>query len=149
MFEAYILHLYQKPCPHPHPHPQNNNICFDSVTPIYYVFFTTATIFASAVLFDSFHTDPDNQKKPNPDGVKNIVSVIAGFITIFIGVFMLNSKKSVEVNRGSSIALRSLGHRNSFSLAISGSRSRMDINEHHLLKNMSSAHPNSDEEEMN
>ncbi|KAJ1915684.1 hypothetical protein H4219_004182 [Mycoemilia scoparia] len=51
------------------------------VTPIYYVFFTTATIFASVMLFQGF-TDS------TPSAV---VSLLCGFLTIFIGVFLLNS----------------------------------------------------------
>ncbi|KAJ2614897.1 hypothetical protein H4S08_001499 [Coemansia sp. RSA 1365] len=53
------------------------------VTPIYYVFFTSATILASVALFQGF-TDSTN---------KELVSLFCGFITIFIGVFLLNSTK--------------------------------------------------------
>ncbi|KAJ1983489.1 hypothetical protein H4R34_001250 [Dimargaris verticillata] len=51
------------------------------VTPIYYVFFTTATIVASITLFRGF-TKTDTV---------DITSLICGFLTIFIGVFLLNS----------------------------------------------------------
>jgi hypothetical protein len=51
------------------------------VNPIYFVFFTTATIIASAILFQGFNTD-------NP---VNTVSLICGFIIIFSGVYLLNS----------------------------------------------------------
>ncbi|KAJ1889853.1 hypothetical protein LPJ66_007813 [Kickxella alabastrina] len=51
------------------------------VTPIYYVFFTSATILASVALFQGF-TDSTN---------KELASLFCGFITIFIGVFLLNS----------------------------------------------------------
>ncbi|KAJ2704364.1 hypothetical protein H4R19_005245, partial [Coemansia spiralis] len=54
------------------------------VTPIYYVFFTSATILASVALFQGF-TDSTN---------KELASLFCGFITIFIGVFLLNSTKS-------------------------------------------------------
>ncbi|KAJ1728050.1 hypothetical protein LPJ61_004246 [Coemansia biformis] len=54
------------------------------VTPIYYVFFTSATILASVALFQGF-TDSTN---------KELASLLCGFITIFIGVFLLNSTKS-------------------------------------------------------
>ncbi|KAJ1667712.1 hypothetical protein IW140_001230 [Coemansia sp. RSA 1813] len=54
------------------------------VTPIYYVFFTSATILASVALFQGF-TDSTN---------KEMASLFCGFITIFIGVFLLNSTKS-------------------------------------------------------
>ncbi|KAG2181747.1 hypothetical protein INT44_008562 [Umbelopsis vinacea] len=51
------------------------------VNPIYFVFFTTATITASAILFQGFQTD-------NP---VNTISLICGFIIIFSGVYLLNS----------------------------------------------------------
>ncbi|ORX89528.1 DUF803-domain-containing protein [Basidiobolus meristosporus CBS 931.73] len=53
------------------------------VTPIYYVFFTTATIVASAILFQGFN-------ETNP---ANLASLFCGFFTIFIGVFLLNYKE--------------------------------------------------------
>ncbi|KAJ3092237.1 hypothetical protein HK102_009551 [Quaeritorhiza haematococci] len=53
------------------------------VTPIYYVFFTTATILASVILFQGF----------NDTSAVEVITVFSGFITIFIGVFLLNSKK--------------------------------------------------------
>ncbi|KAG2189657.1 hypothetical protein INT46_008174 [Mucor plumbeus] len=51
------------------------------VNPIYFVCFTTATIIASAILFQGFNTD-------NP---VNVASLICGFIIIFTGVYLLNS----------------------------------------------------------
>lgn len=54
---------------------------FCSVNPIYFVCFTTATIAASAILFQGFNTD-------NP---VNVVSLICGFIIIFAGVYLLDS----------------------------------------------------------
>lgn len=54
------------------------------VTPIYYVFFTSATILASVALFQGF----------NDSSGKELASLFCGFITIFIGVFLLNSTKS-------------------------------------------------------
>ncbi|KNE58706.1 hypothetical protein AMAG_04258 [Allomyces macrogynus ATCC 38327] len=56
------------------------------VTPVYYVFFTTATITASIVLFQGF----------NNSSAVEVVSVFAGFTTIFIGVFMLNAKSGMD-----------------------------------------------------
>ncbi|KAJ2077663.1 hypothetical protein H4R24_005001 [Coemansia sp. RSA 988] len=53
------------------------------VTPIYYVFFTSATILASVALFQGF-TDSTN---------KELASLFCGFFTIFVGVFLLNSTK--------------------------------------------------------
>ncbi|KAJ3044889.1 hypothetical protein HDV00_000171 [Rhizophlyctis rosea] len=55
------------------------------VTPIYYVFFTTATIIASVILFKGF----------NDTNTKDVVSMFSGFLTIFIGVFMVNSHKAL------------------------------------------------------
>ncbi|KAH6583892.1 hypothetical protein BASA61_007802 [Batrachochytrium salamandrivorans] len=54
------------------------------VTPIYYVFFTTATIVASIILSEGV-------KRSTP---VEMMSVLAGFSTIFIGVFMVNGAKS-------------------------------------------------------
>lgn len=51
------------------------------MNPIYFVCFTTATIAASAILFQGFNTD-------NP---VNVVSLICGFIIIFAGVYLLDS----------------------------------------------------------
>ncbi|KAG1102394.1 hypothetical protein G6F42_017372 [Rhizopus arrhizus] len=51
------------------------------VNPIYFVCFTTATIAASAILFQGFNTN-------NP---VNVVSLICGFIIIFTGVYLLDS----------------------------------------------------------
>ncbi|KAE8538985.1 hypothetical protein D1P53_005355 [Cryptococcus gattii VGV] len=56
------------------------------VNPIYYVFFTTATIIASAILFSGFNT---------PGGV-NTISLICGFLIIFMGVFLLNTSREPE-----------------------------------------------------
>jgi hypothetical protein len=53
------------------------------VTPIYYVFFTTATILASVIMFQGIYDATGPQ----------IISVFCGFLTIFIGVFMLNAPK--------------------------------------------------------
>ncbi|WVQ83312.1 hypothetical protein IAT38_005451 [Cryptococcus sp. DSM 104549] len=57
------------------------------VNPIYYVFFTTATIIASAILFSGFNT---------PGGV-NTISLICGFLIIFMGVYLLNISREPEV----------------------------------------------------
>ncbi|KAF9260065.1 DUF803-domain-containing protein [Marasmius fiardii PR-910] len=47
---------------------------------IYYVFFTTSTILASVILFQGFNTTD----------VTNIVSLLAGFSVILLGVYVLN-----------------------------------------------------------
>jgi len=51
------------------------------VTPIYYVVFTTATILANTILFEGF----------NDAQGTDVVSIFCGFITIFLGIFLLNS----------------------------------------------------------
>lgn len=51
------------------------------MNPIYFVCFTTATIAASAILFQGFNTD----------NTVNVVSLICGFIIIFAGVYLLDS----------------------------------------------------------
>jgi magnesium transporter len=57
-----------------------------SVNPLYYVCFSTATIVASLILFQGINTD-------NP---VNTVSLLVGFIVIFIGMHLLElSRKPV------------------------------------------------------
>lgn len=51
------------------------------VNPIYYVMFTTSTIFASVLFFQGFDTSPPAA-----------VSLIGGFIVTFVGVYLLNIK---------------------------------------------------------
>ena len=58
------------------------------VTPIYYVFFTTFVLIASAILFEEWKLL----------SVGNVMWTLAGFITVIIGVFMLNSFKDANVN---------------------------------------------------
>jgi uncharacterized membrane protein len=53
------------------------------VTPIYYVFFTTATIVASILLFGNHSSD----------GTHDLVSAMTGFAVIFIGVYLLSKDK--------------------------------------------------------
>ncbi|QRW10572.1 Magnesium transporter NIPA [Ceratobasidium sp. AG-Ba] len=56
------------------------------VNPMYYVGFSTATILASALLFRGFNTtDP-----------VNTVSLLAGFITTFLGVHLLNASRHAQ-----------------------------------------------------
>lgn len=50
------------------------------VNPIYYVMFTTSTIFASFLLFRGFNTN----------GAAPAVSLLGGFVVIFMGVYLLN-----------------------------------------------------------
>lgn len=51
-----------------------------SVNPIYYVCFTTATITASAIMFQGWNTT----------SLTNTVSLICGFLIIFSGVYLLD-----------------------------------------------------------
>ncbi|KAH8087044.1 magnesium transporter NIPA-domain-containing protein, partial [Filobasidium floriforme] len=62
------------------------------VNPIYYVFFTTSTIIASAILFQGFNTT---------DAGKT-VSLICGFLIIFMGVYLLNLSREPEQPKGHS-----------------------------------------------
>ncbi|GAA5795303.1 hypothetical protein HPULCUR_000658 [Helicostylum pulchrum] len=50
------------------------------VNPIYYVCFTTATIIASAIMFQGWHTT----------SYTNTISLISGFMIIFSGVYLLD-----------------------------------------------------------
>lgn len=52
----------------------------DSVNPLYYVTFTTATLCASFILFSGFNTSD----------VVNTLSLICGFLVTFTGVYLLN-----------------------------------------------------------
>ncbi|KAJ8661478.1 hypothetical protein O0I10_002744 [Lichtheimia ornata] len=63
------------------------------VNPIYFVFFTTATIVASAIMYRGWHTN-------NPI---NTASLICGFIIIFAGVYLLDS--IARASKGSIINL--------------------------------------------
>lgn len=56
-----------------------------SVNPIYYVTFTTSTIFASFLLFNGFNTS----------GPASAVSLLGGFVVIFMGVYLLNLNRCV------------------------------------------------------
>lgn len=55
------------------------------MNPIYYVFFSTATIVASLILFRGLNTD----------GGVNTLSLICGFVTTFLGVYLLNLSRSI------------------------------------------------------
>lgn len=63
------------------------------VTPIYYVFFTTATILASVLLFQGIYDSSPS----------DMISVVCGFLTIFVGVFLLNTPKSERTKSFSSL----------------------------------------------
>ena len=60
------------------------------VTPIYYVFFTTFVIVASVILFrDWVGQDP-----------ANVVTQLCGFVTVFIGIYILQTSKSEPTAEG-------------------------------------------------
>lgn len=56
------------------------------VNPMYYVFFSTATIIASLVLFQGLGTP----------GAKDSFSLLCGFLVIFMGVYLLNLSRDPE-----------------------------------------------------
>jgi magnesium transporter len=56
-----------------------------SVNPIYYVMFTASTIFASFLLFRGFNT-----------AGAPAVSLLGGFIVIFVGVYLLNLNRLID-----------------------------------------------------
>ena len=56
------------------------------VNPMYYVFFSTATIIASLVLFQGLGTS----------GAKDSFSLLCGFLVIFMGVYLLNLSRDPE-----------------------------------------------------
>lgn len=53
---------------------------------MYYVMFTTSTIFASFLLFRGFNTS----------GAAPAVSLLGGFVVIFMGVYLLNMNKLID-----------------------------------------------------
>lgn len=59
------------------------------VTPVYYVFFTSATIVASLVLFQGFGEGSTPV---------STLSALSGFVIIFIGVFLLSLKAEARKN---------------------------------------------------
>lgn len=59
------------------------------VNPIYYVGFTTSTLIASAILFAGFNTT----------GGVNTFSLLCGFVTIFLGVYLLNISQIQRAQR--------------------------------------------------
>ncbi|XP_071529406.1 magnesium transporter NIPA2-like isoform X2 [Panulirus ornatus] len=57
------------------------------VTPIYYVFFTACVILSSAMLFKEWKGLP----------AKDVIGVLAGFLTVVIGIFILHAFKDMDV----------------------------------------------------
>ncbi|CAG5129599.1 unnamed protein product [Candidula unifasciata] len=58
------------------------------VTPIYYVFFTSCVILGSGILFQEF-------SRMNPF---DIVGDLCGFLTIIVGIFLLNAFKDMKIS---------------------------------------------------
>nr|XP_045604295.1 magnesium transporter NIPA2-like isoform X2 [Procambarus clarkii] len=58
------------------------------VTPIYYVFFTACVILSSAMLFKEWKGLP----------TKDVIGVLAGFLTVVIGIFILHAFKDMDVS---------------------------------------------------
>ncbi|KAK4327182.1 hypothetical protein Pmani_002329 [Petrolisthes manimaculis] len=58
------------------------------VTPIYYVFFTSCVIAASAVLFKEWNGLP----------ARDVLGVISGFCTVVIGIFILHAFKDMDLS---------------------------------------------------
>nr|KAJ3414944.1 hypothetical protein HK105_001631 [Polyrhizophydium stewartii] len=106
------------------------------VTPIYYVFFTTATIVASIILSQGV----------NKSTAVEMISVLAGFVTIFLGVFMVNGAKSNAASfldkSANSRSSLSLGPRLSVNLS-----AKPNVSEHHLLKTFDEEHLGFSEDE--
>lgn len=116
------------------------------VNPLYYVTFTTATLFASFILFSGFNTS----------NTINSISLICGFLIIFSGVYLLNisrgdqgrtllpssslegmpmdnmiaglqTRRSIQLQRGS------LQHRRSASIRSHDARLLNDLEEENLV----------------
>lgn len=58
------------------------------VTPIYYVFFTTFVLIASAILYKEWQSMT----------IENVIGNLCGFATIIIGIFLLNAFKDINLN---------------------------------------------------
>ncbi|KAH7104374.1 DUF803-domain-containing protein [Auriculariales sp. MPI-PUGE-AT-0066] len=61
-----------------------DNFSLNVVNPIYYVMFSSSTIVASILLFHGFNTADNN----------TILSLLAGFVTTFMGVHLLNYERA-------------------------------------------------------
>lgn len=60
------------------------------VNPIYYVFFSSATFVASIILFQGLGTT----------GAADSISLLCGFLVIFMGVYLLNLSRDPEPPKG-------------------------------------------------
>jgi len=60
------------------------------VTPVYYVFFTTLVIIASAILFREW----------TKMSIENILGASCGFLVVIIAIFLLNAFKEMDIHYG-------------------------------------------------
>ncbi|XP_012542087.1 magnesium transporter NIPA2 [Monomorium pharaonis] len=60
------------------------------VTPVYYVFFTTLVIIASAILFREW----------TKMSTENILGTLCGFLVVVIAIFLLNAFKEMDIHYG-------------------------------------------------
>eukprot|EP00055_Hartaetosiga_balthica_P009750 m.39675 g.39675 ORF g.39675 m.39675 type:complete len:346 (+) comp6880_c0_seq2:241-1278(+) len=68
------------------------------VAPMYYVLFTTATIFASALLFNGWQTEKSDETSICPGHeVEKLLSCVCGFVVICVGVYMLHFSRKEEI----------------------------------------------------
>lgn len=58
------------------------------VTPIYYVFFTTFVLIASAILYKEWQSMT----------IENVIGNFCGFTTVIIGIFLLNAFKDINLS---------------------------------------------------
>jgi magnesium transporter len=91
-----------------------------SVSPIYYVTFTSAVLAASFTLFEGFNIT---------DNVKSM-SLLCGFLTIFTGVYLLNFNGSdpddVDMSQYELASVLGSATRSRLSLAVESPRSSRD-----------------------
>jgi len=73
----------------------------NSVNPIYYVFFSSATILASMIFFQGLNTS---------SGV-NTTSLVCGFLTTFLGVYLLNLSRTIPSSSSVGESNERNGHR--------------------------------------
>jgi len=71
------------------------------VSPIYYVFFTTATIVASGIMFKDFERQE----------LRAVVTELCGFVTILVGVYLLHATRDFDPTDGAHSKLDKDGQR--------------------------------------
>lgn len=98
------------------------------VTPIYYVFFTTLVIVASAILFREWEKM----------SAEDTVGATCGFLVVVIAIFLLNAFKEMDVNYGSIKHMlrpkrEALSNYNSRWSSKEGERATSGVESQHLL----------------